>query len=63
VHGQDMTFKLSEASEEVKKIFEERTSQHKAQIKQDNQTMRDKQARMEEEKNRKTYLAEKDIFE
>jgi len=58
-----MSFKLSEAPESVRKTFEERTSQHKAQIKQDNQTLRDKQARMEEEKNRKTYLAEKDVFE
>jgi len=56
-------FKFSEASEETKKLFAPRTDRFKAQIKQDNQTMRDRRAEAEELKNRKTYLADKDVFE
>jgi len=59
-----MIFKFSEASEETKKLFAPRTDRFKAQIKQDNQTMRDKQAQAEAAKNAITYRDdEKDVFE
>jgi len=43
-----------------KDTFEKNTQE---QIKQDNQTMRDKQAQAEELKNRLTYVEAEDVFE